>query len=285
MLECDKIRYLYSIGTPFETVALEDVDFYADEGELIGIIGHTGSGKSTLIQHFNALLKPNSGFVYLDGRDVWAKENKKNIRNVRFKVGECFQYPENQIFEDTVYNEIAFAPKQAGLDDKEIHRRVYNSMEFVGLPKNIADNPPLDLSGGQMRRIAIASVIAMEPKILVLDEPCAGLDPQGRRVILDLIKKYQSSGHGSVILVSHSMEDIAALCTRVYVLKDGAVYMSGLVDEIFSRYNELYNIGLDIPEITRIFIKLKENGVQCRTNIYNIEDAKDELNRLFTLKK
>lgn len=191
VLVCEKLKYLYSAGTPFETAALDEVDFTAENGELVGIIGHTGSGKSTLIQHFNGLLQPNSGVVILDGQNIWSKENKKKIRNVRFAVGLCFQYPEYQIFEENVFKEIAFGPKQMGLSEDEIKSRVYESMDFVGLKKTLDDKSPFDLSGGQKRRVAIASVIAMRPKVLILDEPCAGLDPKGREVILSLIKDYQ----------------------------------------------------------------------------------------------
>ncbi|MCD7723000.1 MAG: energy-coupling factor transporter ATPase [Clostridiales bacterium] len=280
ILRCDKIEYLYSTGTPFETAALKGVDFIADEGELIGIIGHTGSGKSTLIQHFNGLLKPHSGAVFVDENDIWAKENSKKIRNVRFTVGLCFQYPEYQIFEDDVFSEIAFGPKQEGLDSDEIKKRVYESMDYVGISRDFVKKSPLDLSGGQKRRVAIASIIAMKPRVLVLDEPCAGLDPAGRRVILNMIKEYQHKSGSTVIFVSHSMEDVAELCTRVYVMKDSSVYMSGTVKEVYSNARELFDIGLDVPEVTQIFLKLKEKGVDCRTDIYNLHEAQAELSRL-----
>ncbi|MCC8016173.1 MAG: ATP-binding cassette domain-containing protein, partial [Clostridiales bacterium] len=190
VLVCENLKYLYSVGTPFQTAAIDDISFFANKGEIVGIIGHTGSGKSTLIQHMNGLLEPHSGAVFLNGKNIWSKENKKNIRNVRFSVGLCFQYPEYQIFEETVYKEIAFGPKQMGLSDDEIKKRVYESMEFVGIHKSMESKSPFDLSGGQKRRIAIASVIAMEPQVLILDEPCAGLDPRGRETILNLIKQY-----------------------------------------------------------------------------------------------
>lgn len=280
VLCCEKLNYLYSVGTPFETVAVKNVDFSADEGEMIGIIGHTGSGKSTLIQHMNGLLEPHSGCVILNGNDIWSKENRKKIRNVRFTVGLCFQYPEYQIFEENIFKEIAFGPKQMGLSNEEIALRVRESMEFVGLKGDMVDKSPFDLSGGQKRRVAIASVIAMKPQVLILDEPCAGLDPKGRDSILDMIKEYQRSTGSTVIIVSHSMEDVARLCTKVYVMNGGKVAMSGSVAEVYSRGNELKNMGLNVPQVTDIFIKLKERGVDCKTDIYTLEQAQAELERL-----
>lgn len=280
VLCCEKLNYLYSVGTPFETAAVKNVDFSADEGEMIGIIGHTGSGKSTLIQHMNGLLEPHSGCVILNGNDIWSKENRKKIRNVRFAVGLCFQYPEYQIFEENIFKEIAFGPKQMGLSSEEIALRVRESMEFVGLKGDMVDKSPFDLSGGQKRRVAIASVIAMKPQVLILDEPCAGLDPKGRDSILDMIKEYQRSTGSTVIIVSHSMEDVARLCTKVYVMNGGKVAMSGSVAEVYSRGNELKNMGLNVPQVTDIFIKLKERGVDCKTDIYTLEQAQAELERL-----
>lgn len=280
VLCCEKLNYLYSVGTPFETAAVKNVDFSADEGEMIGIIGHTGSGKSTLIQHMNGLLEPHSGCVILNGNDIWSKENRKKIRNVRFAVGLCFQYPEYQIFEENIFKEIAFGPKQMGLSNEEIALRVRESMEFVGLKGDMVDKSPFDLSGGQKRRVAIASVIAMKPQVLILDEPCAGLDPKGRDSILDMIKGYQRSTGSTVIIVSHSMEDVARLCTKVYVMNGGKVAMSGSVAEVYSRGNELKNMGLNVPQVTDIFIKLKERGVDCKTDIYTLEQAQAELERL-----
>lgn len=280
VLCCEKLNYLYSVGTPFETAAVKNVDFSADEGEMIGIIGHTGSGKSTLIQHMNGLLEPHSGCVVLNGNDIWSKENRKKIRNVRFAVGLCFQYPEYQIFEENIFKEIAFGPKQMGLSDEDIALRVRESMEFVGLKGDMVDKSPFDLSGGQKRRVAIASVIAMRPQVLILDEPCAGLDPKGRDSILDMIKEYQRSTGSTVIIVSHSMEDVARLCTKVYVMNGGKVAMSGSVAEVYSRGNELKNMGLNVPQVTDIFIKLKERGVDCKTDIYTLEQAQAELERL-----
>lgn len=279
-LVCENLKYLYSVGTPFETAAIEDINLSVDEGELIGIIGHTGSGKSTLIQHFNGLLQPHGGKVFVDGRDIWAKGNKKNIRQVRFAVGLCFQYPEYQIFEDTIYKEIAFGPKQMGLDDKEIDRRIKESIQYVGVSPDILEKSPFDLSGGQKRRVAIASIIAMEPRVLILDEPCAGLDPKGRDTILDLIKNYQRQKGNTVLFVSHSMEDVAKICSRVLVMNKGSVAMFGDVDSVYSRGDELKEMGLNVPEITDIFLKLKASGVDCKTNIYTVEQGVQEFKRL-----
>lgn len=279
-LVCENLKYLYSVGTPFETAAIDDINLSVDEGELIGIIGHTGSGKSTLIQHFNGLLQPHVGKVFVDGKDIWAKDNKKNIRQVRFAVGLCFQYPEYQIFEDTVYKEIAFGPKQMGLDDKEIDRRIRESIQYVGVSPDILEKSPFDLSGGQKRRVAIASIIAMEPRVLILDEPCAGLDPKGRDTILDLIKNYQRQKGNTVLFVSHSMEDVAKICSRVLVMNKGSVAMFGDVDSVYSRGDELKKMGLNVPEITDIFLKLKASGVDCKTNIYTVEQGVQEFKRL-----
>lgn len=279
-LVCENLEYLYSVGTPFQTAAVSDISLSVEEGELIGIIGHTGSGKSTLIQHFNGLLQPHGGKVFVDGKDIWSKENKKNIRQVRFAVGLCFQYPEYQIFEETVYKEIAFGPKQMGLEDDEIDRRIRQSIEFVGISPEILDKSPFDLSGGQKRRVAIASIIAMEPKVLVLDEPCAGLDPKGREVILSLVRDYQRKMGNTVILVSHSMEDVARICSKVVVMNKGSLAMYGTVDEVYSRGAELKEMGLNVPEITDVFLKLRESGVPCKTNIYTVEQGVAEFQRL-----
>lgn len=280
VLVCEKLNYLYSVGTPFETSAIKDINFSAESGEIIGIIGHTGSGKSTLIQHFNGLLEPHSGSVYLNGNDIWSKENRKNIRQVRFSVGLCFQYPEYQIFEETVFKEIAFGPKQMGLSEEEIKKRVYESMEFVGISRALEAKSPFDLSGGQKRRIAIASIIAMEPQVLILDEPCAGLDPKGREVILNMIKEYQNKTGNTVLFVSHSMEDVAKLCSKVLVLNKGEVAMCDTVPKVYSRAQELRDMGLNVPQITDIFLKLKQSGINCSTEIFTVEQGVSELKRL-----
>lgn len=284
VLVCKNLKYLYSAGTPFETVAIDGIDFSADEGDLIGIIGHTGSGKSTLIQHFNGLLAPSSGAVFLDGRDIWSKENKMKIRNVRFAVGLCFQYPEYQIFEESVYKEIAFGPKQMELSDSEIKERVYQSMDFVGINRSLAEKSPFDLSGGQKRRIAIASIIAMEPKVLILDEPCAGLDPKGRELILNMIREYQRTMGNTVIIVSHSMEDVAKICSRVLVMNKGKAAMFGSVASVYSNGAELKEMGLNVPQITEVFLKLKESGIDCRTDIFTVDQGEQELHRLLKQK-
>ena len=280
VLVCENLNYLYSVGTPFETSAIKDINFSAESGEIIGIIGHTGSGKSTLIQHFNGLLEPHSGSVYLNGNDIWSKENRKNIRHVRFSVGLCFQYPEYQIFEETVFKEIAFGPKQMGLSEEEIKKRVYESMEFVGISRALEAKSPFDLSGGQKRRVAIASIIAMEPQVLILDEPCAGLDPKGREVILNMIKEYQNKTGNTVLFVSHSMEDVAKLCSKVLVLNKGEVAMCDTVPKVYSRAQELRDMGLNVPQITDIFLKLKQSGINCSTEIFTVEQGVSELKRL-----
>ena len=279
-LVCENLKHFYSVGTPFETTAIEDINLTIEDSELLGIIGHTGSGKSTLIQHLNGLLKAHEGKVYVDGKDIWSKENKKKIRQVRFAVGLCFQYPEYQIFEETVYKEIAFGPKQMGLDENEIDRRVRESIEYVGISSELLEKSPFDLSGGQKRRVAIASIIAMEPKVLVLDEPCAGLDPKGRETILELVSNYQKKKGNSVIIVSHSMEDIAKICNRVAVMNKGRLEMLGSVEEIYSHADKLKEMGLDVPEITEIFLKLNNAGVPCKTNIYTLEQGVEEFKRL-----
>lgn len=285
ILVTENLSYLYSVGTPFETHAIKNINFSVDKGELIGIIGHTGSGKSTLIQHLNGLLQPNNGKVFLNGNDIWSKENKKQIRKVRFAVGLCFQYPEYQIFEDTVFKEIAFGPKQMGLDDEEIAKRVYEAMEFVGLPREMEDKEPFYLSGGQKRRVAIASIISMKPEVLILDEPCAGLDPMGRETILQLVKEYQKNEGNTVLFVSHSMEDVAKIAGKVLVMNNGEVAYYSNVAEVYSHSQDLKNMGLNVPEITEVFLKLREMGVDCRTDIYTIEQAKAEYNRLMQMKE
>lgn len=280
IIACENLTFLYGQGTPFETAALDNVSFSCEKGEIVGIIGHTGSGKSTLIQHLNGLLKPNSGTIYLKDKNIWSKENEKNIRNVRFAVGLCFQYPEYQIFEETIYKEIAFGPKQMGLDEDEIRERVYRSMDFVGIDRAIENKSPFDLSGGQKRRVAIASIIAMKPQVLVLDEPCAGLDPKGRDTILGLIKDYQRLEGNTVLLVSHSMEDVAKIADRVLVMNRSKVAMFGTVPEVYSCGDELKEMGLNVPEITDIFIKLNKMGIPCRTDIFTVQQGVDEFRRL-----
>ena len=285
ILVCENLNYLYNVGTPFETAAIENIDFSADKSEIIGIIGHTGSGKSTLIQHFNGLLEPTSGKIFVNSNDIWSKENRKQIRNVRFAVGLCFQYPEYQIFEETIFKEIAYGPTQMGLADDEIKKRVYESMDFVGISRELESKSPFDLSGGQKRRVAIASIIAMKPQVLILDEPCAGLDPKGRQVILNLVRDYQRKEGNTVIFVSHSMEDVAAVADRVLVLNKGKIAMDGSVNAVYSRGKELKEIGLNVPEVTDVFLKLHDMGIDCRTDIYTIEQAVNEYKRLLDKKE
>lgn len=285
ILVCENLNYLYNVGTPFETAAIENVNFSADKSEIIGIIGHTGSGKSTLIQHFNGLLEPTSGKIFVNSNDIWSKENRKQIRNVRFAVGLCFQYPEYQIFEETIFKEIAYGPTQMGLAEDEIKKRVYESMDFVGISRELESKSPFDLSGGQKRRVAIASIIAMKPQVLILDEPCAGLDPKGRQVILNLVRDYQRKEGNTVIFVSHSMEDVAAVADRVLVLNKGKIAMDGSVNAVYSRGKELKRIGLNVPEVTDVFLRLHDMGVDCKTDIYTIEQAVNEYNRLLDIKE
>ena len=278
VLETKNLSHIYSEGTTSRVDAIRDICLKIEKGELVGVIGHTGSGKSTLIQHFNGLLKGNSGVVLLEGKDIW--QDKKNIRQVRFKVGICFQYPEYQLFEETVYKDIAFGPKNMKLSDEEIDKRVRNTIEFVGLDESYLDKSPFELSGGEKRRVAIAGVMAMEPEVLILDEPCAGLDPKGRDTVLDLIREYRQKTNSTVLVVSHSMEDISKIATKVLVMNKGELAYYDSVDGVFSHACELREMGLNIPEITQLFIKLREAGFDVNVNIYTAEKAKAELLRL-----
>ena len=270
ILQVKNLHHIYSVGTPFEHVALEDVSFCVERGEFIGIIGHTGSGKSTLIQHLNGLLKPTSGSVMLDGVDIWS--DKKLTRQSRFRVGLVFQYPEYQLFEETVYKDIAFGPKNMGLSEQEIDRRVQEAAGFVGITQEQLQMSPFDLSGGQKRRVAIAGVIAMEPEILILDEPTAGLDPEGREEILNNICAYREAKNATIMMVSHSMSDTARLADRLLVMNGAKLAMDGTPDEIFSHAQELMDMGLDIPEITRVFLKLQQMGL-CVPQVYTQQQA------------
>lgn len=278
ILKTEHLTYSYSTGTPFEVTAIEDINIEIEPGELVAVIGHTGSGKSTLIQHFNGLLKPQFGKVYVDGQDIW--ESKKTLRASRFAVGLCFQYPEYQLFEETVYKDIAFGPKNMKLSEEEIDRRVREAARFIGVTDDMLEKSPFDLSGGEKRRVAIAGVMAMEPKILILDEPTAGLDPRGRDVILDLIRNYREETGRTVMIVSHSMDDVAKIATKVLVINDRHVAMYGTVPEIYARSEELVAMGLDIPQVTKIFLGLKENGIPVRTDVFTVEQARAELRGL-----
>lgn len=277
ILEVKNLQHIYSIGTPFEHVALRDVSFRVERGEFVGIIGHTGSGKSTLIQHLNGLLKPTSGQVLLDGEDIWS--NKKLTRQCRFRVGLVFQYPEYQLFEETVYKDIAFGPKNMGLKDAEIDRRVREAAGFVGLTQAQLEASPFDLSGGQKRRVAIAGVIAMEPEVLILDEPTAGLDPEGREEILDNIESYRRAKNATIMMVSHSMSDVARLTQRLLVMNASGLAMDGTPEQVFTRAEELTAMGLDIPEITQVFLKLQKMGLPV-TPVYSVEQAVEQLKKL-----
>ncbi len=278
VLETKNLGYLYSKGTSSQVAAINDINLKIEKGELVGIIGHTGSGKSTLIEHFNAILKPTSGSVFLDGNDIWA--DKKNIRSVRFKVGVCFQYPEYQLFEDTVEKDIAYGPKNMGLSEDEIKKRVCESLSFVGLSEKYLEKSPFDLSGGEKRRVAIAGIMAMKPEILVLDEPCAGLDPIGRNTVLDLIVKYREKTGSTVVVVSHSMEDISKIATKILVMNESRLAYYDTVSNVFSHAGELFSMGLDVPQITRLFLKLKDAGYDVRTDIYTFPEAENELLKL-----
>ncbi|MBR3815974.1 MAG: energy-coupling factor transporter ATPase [Clostridia bacterium] len=278
VLETINLSHIYSKGTTSQVDAIRDICLKIEKGELVGVIGHTGSGKSTLIQHFNGLLKGTSGTVLLDGSDIWADKSK--LRNVRFRVGICFQYPEYQLFEETVYKDVAFGPKNMKLSDSEVDLRVREAISFVGLDESYLEKSPFDLSGGEKRRVAIAGVMAMKPDVLILDEPCAGLDPKGRETVLNLIKDYRETTESTVIIVSHSMEDISKLATKVLVMNNSRLAYYGTVDEVFSHAEELKEMGLNIPQITGLFLRLKEKGFDVRTDIYTLEKAKDEILKL-----
>ena len=277
ILEVKNLNYIYSVGTPFEHKALDNISFSVEPGEFIGIIGHTGSGKSTLMQQLNGLLKPTSGQVLLDGVDIWS--DKKLTRQARFRVGLVFQYPEYQLFEETVYRDIAFGPKNMGLSEQEIDRRVREAAGFVGLTPEQLEVSPFDLSGGQKRRVAIAGVIAMEPEVLILDEPTAGLDPVGRSEILGNIEAYRRARNATIMMVSHSMEDVARLTDRLLVMNGSKLAMDAAPAQVFSHAEELVQMGLNIPQVTQVFLNLKKLGLDV-ANVYTIEQAVAEIKRL-----
>ena len=278
ILETKNLSYVYSDGTPFRVTAINNVNISIEKGEFVGIIGHTGSGKRTLVQHLNGLLTPSSGEVLLDGKNI--NESKITRRQARFKVGLCFQYPEYQLFESTVYKDISFGPKNMGLSEDEIDNRVKKAADFVGLKPDMLNKSPFDLSGGEKRRVAIAGVMAMEPEILILDEPSAGLDPRGRDMIAEMISSYRKTTGSTVIIVSHSMEDVAKSADKVLVMNKSEVEMFGTVNEVFSKVERLADIGLNVPQLTQIFLNLKHNGLAVRTDIYTIKNAEVELLRL-----
>ncbi len=278
-LRTENLIYVYGEGTPFKITALDDVSIKIDKGEFVAIIGHTGSGKSTLVQHLNGLLKATKGKVYLDEQDI--NDSKKSLLDARFRVGLCFQYPEYQLFEETVYKDIAFGPANMGLSKTEIDERVRNAAKYVGIPNDMLLKSPFDLSGGEKRRVAIAGVISMEPEILILDEPTSGLDPRGREQILNLIKNYREQTGKTVIIVSHSMDDVARYATKVIVMNNSRVEMCGTVDKVFEKASRLREIGLSVPQITEIFIKLRKKGYPVSEKIYTVEQGYSELKKLF----
>lgn len=279
ILQVKALTHTYSAGTPFEHKAIDNVDLEVMPGEFLGIIGHTGSGKSTLIQHLNGLLRPTGGEILLDGEDIWAKP--KEIRKVRFQVGLVFQYPEYQLFEETVYKDISYGPKNMGLDASEIDRRVRQAAAFAGIDEDMLEKSPFELSGGQKRRVAIAGVIAMEPKVLILDEPTAGLDPRGREAILAQLRSYHKQKGNAVILVSHSMEEVARNVDRIVVMSHSHKLMDGTPEEVFSRAEELLQVGLDVPQVTKVAMELQKRGLLADSSVYTIDEL---VRRLLALK-
>ncbi len=275
IIKTEDLTYVYGEGTPFQKTAVDKVNIEIEEGEFVGVIGHTGSGKSTLIQHFNGLLKPTSGKIFIDGEELWT--DKAKLRQIRFKVGLVFQYPEYQLFEETVYKDIAFGPKNMGLSEDEIDKRVRETARLVGLKEETLEKSPFDLSGGQKRRVAIAGVMAMEPKVLILDEPTAGLDPKGRDRILSQIKEYHKEKGSTVLLVSHSMEDVAKNVSKILVMNDSRLFCYQDTVEVFKRAEEITKMGLAVPQITRIFNRLRQSGIDIRDDIYTVDFAKKTL--------
>ena len=275
VLSVKNLIYGYSKGTPFEKGALSGVDVEFNSGEIVAIIGHTGSGKSTLLQHLNGLLKPDSGDVLFNDESIYS--SKESLRQCRFNVGLCFQYPEQQLFESTVYKDIAFGPKNMGLSDDEINKRVMEAIKFVRLSEDYLQKSPFELSGGEKRRVAIAGVISMKPQVLILDEPTAGLDPVGKNNLLKLIKDYNSATGNTVIFVSHNMDDVASVSDRVIVMNDGKIKLDGTVEEVYSNGEELSSLGLDVPEITNLFIEMKKSGFDLGESVYTVRGAKDAI--------
>ena len=277
-IEVRNLSHTYSVGTPFQHDAVKHMNFTVERGEFLGIIGHTGSGKSTLIQHLNGLLKPTEGDVLLDGESIW--KDKLTTRAARFRVGLVFQYPEYQLFEDTVFQDLAFGPKNMGLKEDEIRQRVLRAAEFAGVNPDVLDKSPFDLSGGQKRRVAIAGVIAMEPEVIVFDEPTAGLDPAGCASLLENIRAYRQATGATILMVSHSMDDVARLADRLLVLNEGQVEMLGKPAEIFAQAQRLREIGLNVPQVTTLFLRLKELGAPVDPATYTVEEALKQLLRL-----
>ncbi len=275
VIKAENISFVYSPGTAFEKKALDNVSFEIEEGEFVGIIGHTGSGKSTLVQLLNGLLRPSAGKIYLDGKDIW--EKPKKIRNVRFRVGMVFQYPEYQLFEETVYKDISFGPGNMGLDEEETDKRVRKAAEFTGLKEELLEVSPFDLSGGEKRRAAIAGVIAMDPDVLILDEPTAGLDPLGREALLSQIADYHKVRKNTVMLVSHSMEDIAAIADRILVMAKGKKYMLDSTANVFAKGDELEKLGLKVPQVTKIMMMLRKKGINVDPAVLTVDQGFNEI--------
>jgi len=278
IISVEHLTHTYGVDTPFQRSAVKDLSCEILEGELLGVIGHTGSGKSTFIQHLNGLLRPSQGRILLDGKDIWA--DPKKIRSVRFRVGLVFQYPEYQLFEDTVYKDIAFGPINMGLSKEEVDRRVRTAARQMELDEALLQRSPFELSGGQKRRVAIAGVMAMEPEVLVLDEPTAGLDPRGREKLLGQIRAYHNGGEKTVVLVSHSMDDIAANAQRILVLEKGKIALSGTPEEVFSQPQRLRQAGLDVPQAARIAEALRQQGLAVEENIYTLQALQRQLQQL-----
>ncbi len=278
IIKTENLSYIYSEGTPYEHRAVDNVNIEIEKGSFVGVIGHTGSGKSTLIQHLNGLIRPTSGKIYIDGEDLWA--NPKDIRKFRFKVGLVFQYPEHQLFEETVRKDISFGPKNMGLSDEEVNARVLEAAKLTGLTADYLEKSPFELSGGEKRRVAIAGVLAMRPEVLVLDEPTAGLDPKGREFILSEIKNYHERTGATIILVSHSMEDVARFASHVLIMNHSKVAMYGETREVFKRVDELCEMGLEVPQISRVFAKLKEKGYEVPESVLTVEEARNAVLKL-----
>lgn len=276
----EKLSYFHGKDTPYEIKALDGIDLKIQKGMITGLIGHTGSGKSTLVQMFNGILRPHEGKVLLDGEDIWKRP--KDIRKIRFRVGLVMQYPEYQLFEETIYKDIAYGPKNMGLSESEIDERVREAAEFAGLEPDLLEKSPFDLSGGQKRRAAIAGIIAMRPELLILDEPAAGLDPRGRDSIFQNIAEYQKKSGSTVLIVSHSMEDMARYCERLVVMSGGKIMLEGNCREVFSHADLLESVGLDIPQITKLTMMLRERGIELDSSVYTVEEAFEKIIKLYS---
>ncbi len=278
VLEVKNLTHTYDESTNFSFDAVNDVSFAVNKGEIIGIIGHTGSGKSTLVQHLNGLLKPTSGNIYFNGTDIWA--DKKNIKNIRSKIGLVFQYPEYQLFEDTVFNDIAFGPKNMGLTGKDLEKRVIETCKLLDIDLEFLEKSPFDLSGGEKRRVAIAGILAMKPEIIIFDEPIAGLDPLGRKMVIDMITNYRKANNATVLIISHNMEDMAVLADKLLVMNNGKLVKFDKTDEVFSDYKMLSDIGLDIPMVARVCSLLKAKGIDIDNNTFTVDSAVKSLLKL-----